>query len=396
MLLFARAAMRRCATKTQAKKTKRKSEFSYILAVAVLFLVLVLCVFQEIRNFHLKQEFEEHFALAQEAYQNSRYNDATIELSSVAAKQHTVDSVLLLGQCYEALNNAEKALTVYSSYQGKVSDSDKKLVAAELSLRSELMRGYYQDGENMDAADQANRILALDKDNEEARHVLDLVYPADSNAEESDDTNDAESDDDSFDAFEDNPSQESEPVSTVHNYAFICDESSWNLSWSEASAACAQRGGHLATINSQEEYEELVRVGNEFWDSCNYRDFFESNEEYEAACEKAQKDVDDNTFSSFDEAMRKRCYQIFWLGGSRRLDSSNYTWSEEDEENALDTNASWWKENEPSLIDKESHDEEYVTDFFYWPAEGRWVLNDVPEVIDNYYPRRLGYVCEWE
>lgn len=146
----------------------------------------------------------------------------------------------------------------------------------------------------------------------------------------------------------------------VHRYEFAVDD----CTWTEAFQKAKQKGGYLARINSQEEWDYIV-----------------------------------------SELNRQNLTKIqFRIGGRRDLDSREYYWA--DEENQLygeqiNTPSYWcssvWLEGEPSFQDG-TVQEEYL-DICFISSENRWVLNDVPDDIlssVSYYKGRIGYIIEYE
>ncbi|MCM1145853.1 MAG: zinc-ribbon domain-containing protein [Blautia sp.] len=147
----------------------------------------------------------------------------------------------------------------------------------------------------------------------------------------------------------------------VHTYELIVED----VTWGEAYDNCLARGGHLVRINSDEEYQAILRqIASE--DKGNI---------------------------------------LFWLGGIRSsIDSKEYRWVYEDGaygNKALneDEYTSYWLEGEPSYFDESGTAPEMYMDMFYVKSQDRWVWNDVPEdiiaVLEN-YAGRVGYICEYE
>lgn len=133
-----------------------------------------------------------------------------------------------------------------------------------------------------------------------------------------------------------------------------------DVTWEEAFSDCISRGGALAQINSEEEFQKVTAMIEE-QDMQNVH---------------------------------------FYLGGRRNTDSREYYWA--DAANRLEgellnpEGASWaaahWMENEP-IFTSEGDMELYMNLIYY---KGSWVLNDVPLDITQYYPGKTGYICRFD
>ena len=133
-----------------------------------------------------------------------------------------------------------------------------------------------------------------------------------------------------------------------------------DVTWEEAFSDCISRGGALAQINSEEEFQKVTAMIEE-QDMQNVH---------------------------------------FYLGGRRNTDSREYYWA--DAANRLEGELlnpegdSWaaahWMENEPSFT-SEGDMELYMNLIYY---KGSWVLNDVPLDITQYYPGKTGYICRFD
>lgn len=139
-----------------------------------------------------------------------------------------------------------------------------------------------------------------------------------------------------------------------------------DVTWTEAYQDCLKRGGHLVSINSDEEYQEILRqIADE--DMGNIK---------------------------------------FWLGGRRDgADSQEYRWINEDGTyervilNQEEPYVSYWLTGEPSFYDGSASQDEMYMNMFYVSKEKRWVWNDVPDdliAIAEYYSGTVGYICEYE
>lgn len=141
-----------------------------------------------------------------------------------------------------------------------------------------------------------------------------------------------------------------------HHYSLIAAD----VTWQEAFDDCISRGGYLAQINSEEEYQAVIQM---------------------------------------IEAENKQNIH-FYLGGRRDIDSREYYWVDKDNELSGEVlnpeGNSWasshWMENEPSFTSEE--DQEMYMNMIYY--QDNWVFNDVPMDITVYYPGKTGYICEFD
>ena len=146
----------------------------------------------------------------------------------------------------------------------------------------------------------------------------------------------------------------------IHRYEFIIAD----VTWSQAFADCKSRGGYLVRINSEEEYQYIL------------------------------KQLDAGSYQKIQ----------FFIGGRRDSGSSEYDWADEDDElygDQINTSSYWcsseWLSGEPSFRDG-ANEEEYL-DLLYYKNEGRWTWNDAPNDILAVVPSfsgRIGYICEYE
>lgn len=137
-----------------------------------------------------------------------------------------------------------------------------------------------------------------------------------------------------------------------------------DVTWSQAFADCKSRGGYLVRINSEEEYQYIL------------------------------KQLDAGSYQKIQ----------FFIGGRRDSGSSEYYWADEDDElygDQINTSSYWcsseWLSGEPSFRDG-ANEEEYL-DLLYYKNEGRWTWNDAPNDILAVVPSfsgRIGYICEYE
>lgn len=152
-------------------------------------------------------------------------------------------------------------------------------------------------------------------------------------------------------------SEEEEESSLPVEYEHIYEVTAGDLSWVEARAACEEKGGYLATITSEEEYEKVC------------------------------------------EAIGQTELTYLWIGGL--LNPLTDSW----EENGWITGEEWtyanWYPGEPSREDADGTKEYYLC---LWNAkydgeEIGWTFNDQRNDLVNAFPAvkgRVGYICEYE
>lgn len=155
-----------------------------------------------------------------------------------------------------------------------------------------------------------------------------------------------------------------ETTSVKHRYELIVED----LTWTEASKACEEKGGYLATLTSREEFKRV--------------------QEQIVSEEKT-------AVTFFVGANRAGRFGFGWLEprkpeGYSMLDLYNALF------------ADFWLDGEPSYEglteDGREVKEEYVC-ILYRSVDGRCYLNDVPEDILSAAPSyagRIGYICEYD
>lgn len=162
---------------------------------------------------------------------------------------------------------------------------------------------------------------------------------------------------------EESTEEENKSFSTgIHRYDFILMDGTWE----DAYRACIERGGHLVTFESREEF----------------------------------------TYVSAQLLDRNLKDDIFFIGGRRSLDSQNYYWVDDSNNfigSVLNSPDAWnsgcWYSNEPSFNDSSSGAAEHVLSIFFHADSNQWVWNDVPNDLVNvvpYYSGKIGYICEYE
>ena len=152
------------------------------------------------------------------------------------------------------------------------------------------------------------------------------------------------------------------PTSGIHRYEYCLLDGTWE----DAYRASLEKGGHLVTFETQEEYDYITR------DLSN----------------RGQEDY------------------IFFIGGRRELDSRQYYWVDSSNNltgsalNRADAwNAGCWLHDEPSFEDTTLGLQEHVLSMFYYDDLGKWVWNDVPNDLISAissYSGKVGYICEYE
>ncbi len=127
-----------------------------------------------------------------------------------------------------------------------------------------------------------------------------------------------------------------------------------SLSWEEASRRCQEMGGHLATITSQDEMDQIIALAE-------------------------AQDV-----------------KYVWLGGYTSYDDAGNVFGHWVTGEAFNFQA--WSPNEPSRQDQDGTEEWYI---MLWniPSLGGWCWNDQrndPASAVTYMADSMGYVCEFE
>ena len=123
-----------------------------------------------------------------------------------------------------------------------------------------------------------------------------------------------------------------------------------NVTWEQAKALCEQKGGHLATVRSEEELSEIIAMA------------------------------------------QAKGAQFVWLGAYR---ASNGHWYYVTGDALSYTK---WDRNEPSAVDMDGTREDYLL-LWYRKNTGVWCYNDMRNdpvsVARSTYSGKLAYVCEY-
>ncbi|MBQ6420375.1 MAG: VWA domain-containing protein [Clostridia bacterium] len=147
------------------------------------------------------------------------------------------------------------------------------------------------------------------------------------------------------------------PVFTVQPHTARYEIIAADISWTEASDLCISRGGHLATITSQAEMEQVSALAE------------------------------------------NSGLKYLWIGGytSIRNNAAYGHWI-----TGEDFSYSAWYPGEPSRNDRDGTPEAYL---MLWRVEGVWSWNDQRNDVDTaartdtrlkYFIGKMGYVCEYE
>lgn len=151
------------------------------------------------------------------------------------------------------------------------------------------------------------------------------------------------------------PKIEAEPEEKPHTYQIVAANSTWTDAYKNAKDI---KGGSLVNIESQGEMDEILKL------------------------------IDSQGYGKY----------VFWIGSMRRGTSYDYYWVDGNgNDNGSELNEStFWLKEEPSYIDSRNNLEERYVTMFYSGGESRWVWNDVPNDISQYYSGKLAYIVEVE
>ncbi len=146
----------------------------------------------------------------------------------------------------------------------------------------------------------------------------------------------------------------------IHSYELVVAD----CSWSEAFNNCIRRGGYLARITTEEEFEAILR----------------------------------QIYSEDKEKIK------FWISGACE-DGRHYYWVYPDgslsDESVNDNEKynGYWLDGEPSFYDDQTESYEDKMNMFYVKSQDRWIWNDVPDdvlSVAEFYSGSMGYICEYE
>ena len=142
------------------------------------------------------------------------------------------------------------------------------------------------------------------------------------------------------------PEPTAEPTETPEYEIFLAD-----VTWEQAKDLCEQKGGHLATVRSQEELDSVTALA-------------EANGA-----------------------------QFVWLGAYR---GGNDTWYYVTGDKMT---FAAWDEGEPSARDSDGTPENYLL-LWYRPAAGAWSYNDMRNdpisVVPRTYSGKTAYICQYD
>lgn len=133
-----------------------------------------------------------------------------------------------------------------------------------------------------------------------------------------------------------------------------------DISWDEAVAQCQAKGGHLLTIESEEEYQKIMSIISQYNNKSTY-----------------------------------------YLGGWRSVDSYDYYWIDEygyQYGTSINGNPHWLP-GEPTYYDEASGLTEDCIVMFYQSSSSQWLYNDIPAdylSVADYKRGRIAYICEYD
>ena len=155
--------------------------------------------------------------------------------------------------------------------------------------------------------------------------------------------------------------QTGEPTSNSHRYEVFRED----VSWTQAQEKCKQKGGYLAVLTSQEEFDEVSQlIKNVGYQNCS-----------------------------------------IWVGGSSKYSTqTGFYWIAPDAQyNMIETSfLPFWMDGEPSYTGYTESGQSVTEDsvsMLYNSAKDRFYLNDAPDDILSAAPSYAGiiaYVCEWD
>lgn len=152
------------------------------------------------------------------------------------------------------------------------------------------------------------------------------------------------------------------PAKKESTYQYVVEDVTFEEAVQKAKAA----GGHLATIESIDEYNKISNELSGLRNSGgNGRNFF--------------------------------------LGARQRSDRTDYSWLDENgnmtETSIMDLGSSVWLPGEPSFIDSDTGLHEGYLEILYKKADDRWYFNDTLSNPLEYYPElsgKIGYIIEFD
>lgn len=144
----------------------------------------------------------------------------------------------------------------------------------------------------------------------------------------------------------------------IHSYQVVMKDVSWSEAYQEAMQV---ENGYLVRINSDEEMEQIIKV------------------------------IQEQNLGN----------GIFWIGGMRIGESTDYHWIDEQGNAVGDTlnGSAHWLPGEPTYRDEILDTEEKYMNMFYLDSEGRFIWNDTVNELVTLVPTysgKVGYIVEIE
>lgn len=150
------------------------------------------------------------------------------------------------------------------------------------------------------------------------------------------------------------------PTEKPHEYIVIMED----CTWGEAFTNCISRGGHLVTLDTDDEIRTVLKLISK-----------SGNEDGRFYIGAARSDFD-----------------YYWVDGEGYFYGTALNHKESPA-------FSYWMKGEPSYEDAGLNLSEYYVDLLYFKDESRWVINDIPDDLISAVPSwtgRIGYICEFD
>lgn len=146
-----------------------------------------------------------------------------------------------------------------------------------------------------------------------------------------------------------------ETTTREHTYEVLFND----CTWAQAASDCISRGGHLVTIDSEEEFSKITSM-----------------------------------LSAYS------LKNIYFIGACRDLDTYDYYWNDQSGKYGYSINSnSHWLTGEPSFIDNDTGTIEDCVSLLYTTRVNNWVYNDIPNdylSAAEYKRGQIAYICEYE